>query len=88
MQKCLPARTGPSSLPGTLVGLGAAGLTAWLGLVLGLVQDPWAALLVGGAAFLGTVVDSLIGARAPQIGNELTNVSCTLTAALLALALT
>ena len=86
--KVPPGTDGAISLPGTLAGLGAAGLTAWLGFVLGLVQGPGAALLVGVAAFLGTVVDSLIGAKAPQIGNELTNVSCTLAAAMLALALT
>ena len=46
-----------------------------------------AALLVALAAFLGTVADSLLGALAPRLGNELTNVSCTLIAAVLALAL-
>jgi uncharacterized membrane protein len=34
------------------------------------------------AAFLGTVADSLVGALAPRVGNELTNVLCTLLAAL------
>jgi uncharacterized membrane protein len=32
------------------------------------------------------VVDSLVGVLAPRVGNELTNVLCTLVAALLALA--
>ena len=45
------------------------------------------ALLVGTAAFLGTVADSLIGALSPRTSNELTNVLCTLVAALLALIL-
>jgi uncharacterized membrane protein len=36
------------------------------------------------AAFLGTVVDSLVGALAPRVGNELTNVLCTFAAAALA----
>jgi uncharacterized membrane protein len=49
-------------------------------------QEP-AALLVAGAAVLGTVADSLIGALMPRVGNELTNVVCTLTAAVLAFAL-
>lgn len=82
-----PGMDGAISFSGTLAGIGAAGLTAWLGFALGLVQEPSAALVVAVAAFLGTVVDSLIGALAPQIGNELTNVSCTLAAALLGLAL-
>jgi uncharacterized membrane protein len=38
-------------------------------------------LIVAGAAFLGTVVDSFVGALAPRLGNELTNVTCTLVAA-------
>lgn len=78
---------GAISLPGTLAGIAAAGLTASLGLALGLVQGPGALVLVSVAAFLGTVVDSLIGALAPQVGNEMTNVSCTLAAAVLALVL-
>ncbi|CAN5858877.1 TIGR00297 family protein [soil metagenome] len=76
---------GAVSLPGTLAGAGAAGLTAFVGLAVGLVQSPGSALLVMVAAFLGTVVDSLIGAVAPRVGNELTNVSCTLVAAALTL---
>ncbi len=83
----VPAGTdGAVSLPGTLVGIAAAGLTAALGLALGLISAPWSALLVAGAAFLGTVVDSLVGALYPRVGNELTNVLCTLVAAALAFA--
>jgi uncharacterized membrane protein len=52
-----------------------------------MLQTPAALLLVGVAAFLGTVADSLIGALSPRVGNELTNVLCTLVAALLALIL-
>jgi uncharacterized membrane protein len=33
------------------------------------------------------VADSILGALAPRLGNELTNVSCTLVAAFLAFAL-
>jgi uncharacterized membrane protein len=33
------------------------------------------------AAFLGTLTDSFVGALAPRVGNELTNVFCTLVAA-------
>ena len=48
---------------------------------MGLVADPDAALLVALAAFIGTVADSAVGARLPQVGNEATNVTCTLVAA-------
>ncbi len=85
--KVPPGTDGAVSLPGTLAGIVAAGLTALLGLAVGLVQSPGPMLLVTVAAFLGTVVDSLIGALAPKVGNELTNISCTLAAAILALTL-
>ena len=84
LRKVPPGTDGAVSLPGTLAGLGVAGLTALLGLPLGLVAGPGAALLVAGGAFLGTVVDSFVGALAPRVGNELTNVLCTLVAAALA----
>ena len=84
LRKVPPGTDGAVSLPGTLAGLAAAGFTALLGLALGLVAGPGAALLIAGAAFLGTVVDSLLGALAPRLGNELTNVFCTLVAATLA----
>jgi uncharacterized protein (TIGR00297 family) len=86
LRKVPPGTDGAVSVPGTLVGLAAAGFTALLGLVVGLVAGPFATLLVACAAFLGTVVDSLLGALAPRIGNELTNVLCTLAAAGLVLA--
>ncbi|HET7271808.1 MAG TPA: DUF92 domain-containing protein [Rubrobacter sp.] len=80
-----PGTDGAISLPGTLAGATAAGLTAALGLALGILETPEGALLVAIAAFLGTVADSLIGALSSRAGNELTNVLCTLVAALLAL---
>lgn len=80
-----PGTDGAVSLPGTLAGVGAAGMTASLGLAIGLVQSPGLAILVAVAGFLGTVADSLIGALAPRFGNELTNVICTLTAVVLIL---
>ena len=80
-----PGTDGAISLPGTLAGIAAAGLTAALGLALGLVASPGSIFLVALAAFLGTVVDSFVGALAPRIGNELTNVLCTLVAAVLVL---
>ena len=85
LQKVQPGTDGAISLPGTLAGVGAAGLTAALGLVLGMLERPAVVLLVATAAFLGTVADSLIGAVSSRAGNELTNVLCTLVAALLAL---
>lgn len=87
LRKVPPGTDGAVSAPGTLAGVAAAGLTAFLGLALGLVAGPGAALLVAGAAFLGTVADSLVGALAPRVGNELTNVLCTMVAAVLVLAL-
>jgi uncharacterized membrane protein len=52
-----------------------------------LVEDQSAVPLVALAAFLGTVADSLVGALAPRVGNEITNVLCTLVAAVLVLPL-
>lgn len=88
LQKVPPGTDGAVSLPGTLAGAGAAGLTAVLGLALGMLETLAPALLVATAAFLGTVADSLIGGLSSRAGNELTNVLCTFVAALLALILT
>lgn len=85
LERVPPGTNGAVSLPGTLAGIAAAALTAALGLTLGLIAAPGAALLVALAAFLGTVVDSLVGALAPRVGNEITNVLCTLVAAALAI---
>ena len=82
--KVPPGTDGAVSLPGTLAGLVAAGLTAALGFSLGLVAGPGSVFLVALAGFLGTVVDSFVGALAPRVGNELTNVLCTSVAAVLA----
>ncbi len=84
LRKVPPGTDGAVSLPGTLAGVLAACLIAALALALGLLGSPQTALLVAIAAFLGTVADSLIGARYPRIGNEATNVLCTLVAAVLA----
>jgi uncharacterized protein (TIGR00297 family) len=83
LRKVPPGTDGAISIPGTLAGLVAAGLTALLGLWLGLVGGPGVTVLAAGAAFIGTVADSLLGALAPRLGNELTNVLCTLVAAAL-----
>lgn len=87
LRRVPPGTDGAISPPGTLAGITAATLTATSGLTLGLVGDPGAVLLVALAAFLGTVADSLVGALAPSLGNEITNLLCTLTAAALALLL-
>jgi uncharacterized protein (TIGR00297 family) len=84
LRKVPSGTDGAISLPGTIAGITAACLTAILALALGLLESPTTALLVALAAFLGTVADSLIGARFPRIGNETTNVICTLVAATLA----
>ena len=88
LRKVPPGTDGAISLHGTLAGITAACLTATIALTLGLLDTPTTALLIAIAAFLGTVADSLIGARFPQIGNETTNVICTLVAATLAPILT
>lgn len=79
-----PGTDGAVSGPGTLAGVAAAGGTALLALLLGLV-DGSGALVVWATAFFGTAADSLAGALVPRIGNEATNVLCTLVAAALAL---
>lgn len=79
-----PGTDGAVSVPGTLAGAAAAGSTALLAFLVGIV-DGTGALIVWAAAFLGTIADSLAGALTPRIGNEATNVLCTLVAAALAL---
>jgi uncharacterized protein (TIGR00297 family) len=85
LQKVPPGTDGAVSFPGTLAGVGAAGLTAILALGLGMLETPGSALVVAIAGLLGSIADSLIGDLSPRAGNELTNVLCTLVAALLAL---
>jgi uncharacterized protein (TIGR00297 family) len=84
LQKVPPGTDGAVSFPGTLAGVGAAGLTAMLALALGMLETPGSALIVAISGLLGTIADSLIGALSPRAGNELTNLLCTLVAALLA----
>jgi uncharacterized protein (TIGR00297 family) len=88
LHKVPPGTDGAISLPGTLAGITAACLTATLALALALLESPTTALLVALAAFLGTLADSLIGALYPRVGNEATNVMCTLVAAVIAPILT
>lgn len=85
LRRVPPGTDGAISVPGTLAGVSAAMLTSLLGLSLSLVDDFGTALVVAFAAFLGTVADSIVGAKAPWVGNEATNVVCTFVAAFLAL---
>lgn len=85
LRKVPPGTDGAVSLSGTLAGVAAAGVTAGLALVLGLTGGWGTTLLVTLAAFLGTVADSFVGALLPRLGNEATNVLCTMVAAALAL---
>ena len=79
----MSARTSPiSAKAATRAFHQAAGSCSLRG---GVVGGWGAAGLVALAAFLGTVADSLAGARLPRLGNEATNVLCTLVAAALAL---
>ena len=88
LQKVPPGTDGAVSFPGTLAGVGAAGLTAMLALALGMLETPGSALVVAISGLLGTIADSLIGALSPRAGNELTNLLCTLVAALIAIMFT
>lgn len=85
LRRVPPGTDGAVSFPGSLAGLVAATLTALAGLSLGLVDGFGASIIVAVAAFLGTVADSVVGAKTPKVGNEATNVLCTLAAAVLAL---
>jgi uncharacterized protein (TIGR00297 family) len=87
LRKVPPGTDGAISLPGTVAGAGAACLTSVLALAFGMLEAPTSAFIVAIASFAGTVADSLIGALSPRAGNELTNLLCTLAAALLALIL-
>ena len=80
-----PGTDGAITPLGTFAGIFAAGITAAAGLGLGLVEGSVGLVVVGVAAFVGTIVDSLIGATVPSMGNEATNVSCTLAASLIVL---
>lgn len=85
MGKVPPGTDGAISLPGTLAGVSAAAITAALALALGLLVGPGAAGFAALAALCGTVVDSILGATVPRLGNELTNFLCTLVAAVIGL---
>jgi uncharacterized protein (TIGR00297 family) len=84
-----PGTDGGVSLPGTGAALGTACRLDGLGAGLGLYPAP-GALAVGAAAFLGAMVDSLLGAtleRRGLVANDRVNLLATLTGALAAPAL-
>lgn len=85
LRRVPPGTDGAVSLQGTLAGLVAASLTAALGLALGLIDGAGGAFVVVTAALLGTLADSVIGAKLPKLGNEATNGACTLVAAVVAI---
>lgn len=87
LRQVSPGTDGAVSVSGTLAGIGAAIVTALLGWWLGLMGGVGEVAVVAGAGFAGSVVDSFTGALAPRLGNELTNVLCTLSAAIVTLAL-
>ena len=60
LRKVPSGTDGAVSLPGTLAGVAAAGLTSALALAVGMLAAPDSALLITTAAFLGTIADSLI----------------------------
>jgi uncharacterized protein (TIGR00297 family) len=81
-----PGTDGAVSLLGTLAGVVAAGIVSSVCFVGGLLPRQWLAIS-GGAAILGMVVDSFLGAwleRRNLINNDLVNFLSTLVAALAA----
>lgn len=83
LRKVPPGTDGAVTLFGTLAGIAAALIMALAGLSLGLLDGGFTFLVVAPAAFIGTLADSFIGAKIPRIGNEATNLLCTLVAAVL-----
>jgi uncharacterized protein (TIGR00297 family) len=82
-----PGTNGAISLAGTVAGLSAATLVTLIALWVGVTDGLWIVVI---AAFLGTLVDSLLGAtleRAGRIGNDGVNFISTLAAAGFALVL-
>ncbi|PYY23019.1 MAG: hypothetical protein DMG62_10190 [Acidobacteria bacterium] len=89
--RLVPAGTdGAISIPGTLLGVGAAALVALEAMIAGLI-DLRRALIVAAAGTLGMFLDSLLGATLERRGrftNNAVNFVSTLAAALLATTLT
>jgi len=82
-----PGTNGAVSIPGTLAGMMAAMLIAYVA-VFTHAMPPFEFWLVAAAAYLGTVVDSLLGAtleRTHRLNNNTVNLLSTLAAGLIAL---
>jgi uncharacterized protein (TIGR00297 family) len=88
LRKVEPGTDGAVSLPGTIAGMSAAIFVAYLAVVTR-AMPAYAFWLVAAAGYLGTVVDSLLGAtfeRAHRLNNNTVNLLSTFAAGLIALA--
>jgi len=82
-----PGTDGAVSIPGTMAGMAAAILVAYVGVATH-AMPPFGFWLVAAAGYLGTVVDSLLGAtleRAHRLDNNTVNLLSTLSAGFIAL---
>ncbi len=82
-----PGTDGAVSIPGTVAGMTAAILVAYVAIATRAIP-PFACWLVAAAGYLGTVFDSLLGAtleRAHRLNNNAVNLASTLAAGLIAL---
>jgi uncharacterized protein (TIGR00297 family) len=83
-KRVLPGTDGAVSIEGTLLGILASLVIATIGILFSLINW-WGFLAVVIAAFLGTTLESIIGAtRAKILGNEVLNLLNTFTGAILA----
>lgn len=83
-----PGTDGAVSIPGTLAGMAAAMLVTYVAIA-AQVMEPHGLWLVAAAGYVGTIVDSLLGAtleRAHLLNNNAVNWLSTLSAGLIALA--
>jgi uncharacterized protein (TIGR00297 family) len=88
LRKVEPGTDGAVSLPGTIAGMTAAIVVAYIGVGSHAIA-PGALWLVAAAGYLGTIVDSLLGAtfeRAHRLNNNAVNLLSTFSAGLIALA--
>ena len=84
-----PGTDGAVSIPGTLAGMTAAMLVTYVAALTHAIPE-FGFWLVAGAGYLGTVVDSLLGAtleRTHRLGNNAVNLLSTTAAGLIALAM-
>jgi uncharacterized protein (TIGR00297 family) len=84
-----PGTNGAVSLPGTIAGMTAALLVCYVA-VLAHAMSPLGFWLAASAGYLGTIVDSLLGAtleRSHRLDNDTVNLLSTFSAGLIALAM-